>query len=416
MTNSRVTHARHHTQILGAVGLAVIVAVSSLLIATYQRAFADVVEVTVRTDRGGLLLDKGARVRMSGVAVGEVRSTEVEEDGTVEVAVAIDGDKADLVPVDAVASIRATTVFGSKFVDLRSPETGSSGAKIADGDVLEASDVTVEVNDVFQHGISVLSAVDPVKLNSTLTAASTALEGRGDRFGQFFTDWDRYLKQVDPHLANLETDLVRSGDVLDSYADVAPQLIATGDNFATTSETLVADQAKFDALLKGTVKAADSASLFLRRVERPLLAFNDQWTRVAALGGEYAPALGCIIESLHHHIGVFDPFFGGADRKQHYFYAKTGFLPGMAPYTLADNRPRLVTGVGPVCYPEATADRPNVAHVDFPDGTEGTYSVEGDGKPLDASDPLKIYGDLVTDWFGSDIASDLIGGPEGANQ
>lgn len=416
MTSSRVTHARHHTQLLGAIGLAVIVAVSAFLIATYQRAFADVVEVTVKTDRGGLLLDKGARVRMSGVAVGEVSSTEVKDDGTVEVAIAIEADKAGLVPADAVASIRATTVFGSKFVDLRAPESGSTGEKIGDGDVIEASEVTVEVNDVFQHGISVLSAVDPVKLNTTLTAASSALEGRGDRFGQFFTDWNRYLKQVDPHLGALETDIAASAEVLDTYADVAPQLIDAGDNFATTSETLVADQARFDRLLKGTVEAAGQASWLLRAIERPLHAFNAQWLPVTGLGAEYAPAIGCIIDSLHHHIEVYDPFFGGADRKQHYFYAKTGFLPGMAPYTLAENRPKLVTGVGPVCYREATADRPNVAHVDFPDGTEGTYSVEGDDKPLDVSNPVKVYGDLVGDWFGDDVASDLINGLKGADQ
>ncbi len=416
MTSSRVTHARHHTQILGAIGLAVIVAVSAFLIATYQRAFADVVEVTVKTDRGGLLLDKGSRVRMSGVAVGEVRSTEVQDDGTVEVVVAIEADKADLVPVDAVASIRATTVFGSKFVDLRSPEKGSTGETISDGDVLEASDVTVEVNDVFQHGISVLTAVDPVKLNSTLTAASTALEGRGDEFGQFFTDWDRYLEQVDPHLANLETDLVRSADVLDTYADVAPKFIDTGDSFATTSETLVADQAKFDRLLKRTVKAADSASLLLTALERPLLAFNAQWLPVTRLGAEYAPELGCLIDSVHTHIQIIDNSFGKTLDGEHYLYAKTGFLPGIDAYTLEKNRPKLVTGVGPVCYRQASAERPNVPHIDFDDGTAGSYSTENTGKPVGlAKDPLRLYTDLVTDWFGSDIASSLLNS-KGAGQ
>lgn len=410
MTSSRVTHARHHTQILGAIGLAIIVAVSAYLIATYQRAFADVVTVTVTTDRGGLLLDKGARVRMSGVAVGEVRSTEVQDDGTVEVSLAIDADKAGLVPVDAVASIRATTVFGSKFIDLREPEAGSTGKSIAEGDVIEASDVTIEVNDVFEHGISVLTAVDPVKLNSTLSAASTALEGRGDEFGQFFTDWDRYLQQVDPHLAALETDLTRSADVLETYADVAPQLIETGDNFATTSETLAADQAKFDRLLKSTVKAADNASFLLTALERPLLAFNAQWLPVTRLGAEYAPGIGCLIDTVNQHVKIFDKLFGNAAADEHYFYARTGFLPGIDPYTYSENKPKLVTGVGPVCYRQATAARPNVPHVDFDDGTKGTYSEDSTGRPVDVSDPFKVYTGLLGDWFGNDVASELLNG------
>ncbi|RHW28138.1 MCE family protein [Nocardioides immobilis] len=417
MTSSRATHARHHTQILGAIGLAVIVAVSAFLIATYQRAFADVVNVTVETDRGGLLLDTGARVRMSGVAVGEVRSTELTDDGRVRVSVAIEADKADSVPADVVASIRATTVFGAKFVDLRIPEGGSAADAIGDGEVIEASEVTVEVNDVFAHGLDVLKAVQPAKLNSTLTAASTALDGRGDRFGQFFTDWDRYLGALEPHLGALETDLAAAPGVLDTYADVAPQLIDTGDNFATTSETLTARQDQLHALLGGTVEAADAAAALLLALEQPLLAFNEQWLPVSGLGAEYAPAVGCIIESLNKHIHIFDKFFGNPAEDEHYFYAMTGFLPSAEPYTLAENRPKLVTGVGPACYREATAADPTVPHIDFDDGTAGTYSEASTGSPAGpADDPLQVYTDLVGDWFGTDVLSALLPALQGAEQ
>ncbi|WP_182379311.1 MCE family protein [Nocardioides sp. WS12] len=417
MTSSRTVHARHHTQFLGALGLAVIIMVSAFLIATYQRVFADVVTVTVQTDRGGLLLDKGARVRMSGVPVGAVTSTKVQEDGTVAVGVSLDADKAALVPADAVATIRATTAFGSKFVDLRTPAERTAKGAIADGDVIKASGVTVEVNDVFQHGLSVLEAVDPVKLNSTLTAAATALEGRGEKFGQFFTDWDSYLTAVEPHLDELETDLSASPDVFRTYADVAPQFIETGDNFATTSETLVADQAKFDALLKETPKAADSISRFLNAVERPLGAFNTQLLPFSALGAEYAPEFGCLIKSVRTHIEIIDKAFGKTVDGEHYLYAKTGFLPSINPYTLEKNRPKLVTDVGPLCYREATAERPTVPHVDFDDGTAGTYSEANTAKPVGVGDnPLQLYSNLVDDWFGSEVLAKLFEARNGVDQ
>jgi len=414
---SRTTHARHHTQGLGALGLAVIVLVAGLLLATYLRVFADVVEVTVMTDRGGLLLDEGARVRMSGVAVGEVRDTELQEDGRVKVTVAIDSDKADLVPADAVASIRGTTVFGAKFVDLRTPEKRTSGEAIGDGDVIEASDVTVEVNDVFAHGIDVLRAVQPAKLNSTLTAASTALDGRGDRFGQFFEDWDSYLSAVDPHLGALETDLALSPQVLNTYADVTPQFIDIGDNFSTTSNTLSARQRELDRLLEGTVEGADAASRLLLALEQPLLAFNAQWGPVTALGAEYAPAVGCIIESLNKHIHIYDKFFGNPKENEHYFYAKTGFLPAMEAYTLADNTPKLVTGLGPNCYREATAQDPALPHVNFDDGLAGVYSDESTGRPVGPADnPVQVYTDLFDSWFGEGVLDTLLSAAEGADQ
>jgi len=408
VTSSRTTHARHHTQALGAIGLAVIVAFSSFLIATYQRAFVDVVNVTVETDRGGLLLDKGARVRMSGVAVGEVRSTEIQDDGRVKVEVAIDSDKAHRVPADVVASIRATTVFGAKFVDLRTPEDGASSSAISDGDVIEASDVTVEVNDVFAHGLKVLEAVQPAKLNSSLTAASTALDRRGERFGQFFSDWNRYLSAVEPHLPALDSDLAAAPHVLDTYADAAPELIRTGDNFATTSETLAESAMQFDALLKGAVEGADAASTLLNALERPLIAFNDQWLPVTSLGAQYAPAVGCIIESVGQHVKIFEKFHGNAEADEHYFYAMTGFLPSMEPYTLAENRPKLVTGVGPRCYPEATASNPTVPHIDFDDGLAGTYSAENTGPPSPTDVPIQVYTELIDDWLGPDLSAALL--------
>ncbi len=413
---SRTTHARHHTQTLGAVGLAVVAVLVALLIATYLRVFADVVNITVMTDRGGLLLDAGARVRMSGVAVGEVRDTELQEDGRVKISVALDSDKADLVPADAVASIRATTVFGAKFVDLRTPEDGSSADAIGDGDVIEASEVTVEVNDVFAHGMDVLQATQPAKLNSTLTAASVALDGRGERFGQFFEDWDRYLAALDPHLSALEADLALAPQVLETYADVAPQFIDTGDNFATTSETLTARQRQLDELLKATVEGADAVSVLLGAVERPLLAFNEQWGPVTALGREYAPTIGCLIESINKHVHTYENFYGH-ESGEHYFYARTGFLPGQEPYTLAENRPKLVTGVGPTCYREATADNPTVPHVNFDDGLAGTYSEDSTGDPVSpAEDPVEIYTDLFDDWFGEGVLGALLNARGGAEQ
>lgn len=411
MTSIHSMSSRVRTQLLGAIGLTVIVTISALLIATYQRAFVDVVEVTVHTDRAGLLLDKGARVRMSGVSVGEVRGTRLSEDGTVVVSVALDADTADLVPADVRASIRATTVFGAKFVDLRTPPGAGADAErtpIADGAVLSADRVSVEVNDVFQHGISVLQAVDPARVNATLSAAATALDGRGRQLGEALTGWREYLDALEPHLGALESDLATADDVLRIYADVAPALLASGDHLATTSRTLVTQQDDLHALLTGTVETAGSASRLLTALDQPLRRFNREWVPVSTLLDEYSPVVGCLIDSIHNHIGIFDGFFGGFQREQNFYYIKTGFLPGQDPYTLAKNRPKLVTGVGPVCYPEATAEHPSLPHIDFDDGTAGTYSERSTGKPVDVSNPVAVYADLIDDWFGSEVTAQLL--------
>ena len=415
---TRIEHARHHTQILGAVGLAIIVTVCGLLIATYQRAFADVVMVTVESDRAGLLLDEGARVRMSGVPVGEVRGVEPTDDGRVRIEIALDADQADLIPADVVASLRATTAFGSKFVDLRAVGGAGAGGTIEAGAVIQTDGVTVEANDVFQHGMDVLTAVDPVRINSSLNAAATALEGRGEKFGRFFSDWDSYLKAVDPHLGSLEDDLETAPAVLETYADAAPDLIDAGDNGAVTSGTLTGQQEDLEAALRGTVKGAEAADNLLRTLHGPLAAFNRNWLPVTSMVAAYSPNVGCIIDGLNEHVNVFSKFFGNAGKGEHYFYAKTGFLPGMEPYTFPENKPKLVGGVRPTCYRSGTAADPTVAHVGFDDGTKDVYDDANTDKPVGlADDPVEFYEELVQDWFGYNALGDLVdGGAEGSGQ
>jgi len=405
MTTSRESHSRHSTQTLGALGLVVIALVSGLLIATYLKAFKPVVHVTVQADRAGLLLDKGARVRLSGVPVGEVRSTVLQPDGTVSIDVALDEGSADRVPSDVTAAIRGTTVFGSKFVDLQVPDQPTLGSQaftqvaatrpIAEGAVIKARDVTIEANDVFAHGMKVLQAVKPSDLNSTLTSMSTALDGRGEKFGQFFSDWDGYLAEVDSHLPALEADLKSSRDVLRTYADVAPALISTADNFGNTSATLVANAGQLHELLVGVATAADAARTLLATLESPLEGVVRQWSTVSALGAEYAPEIGCVIHALHRHVQVFNPFFGSAG--DHAFYAATGFLPSHEAYTLSKNRPKLVSGVGPACYPED----PTPAHVRFDDGTADVYSADATNQPVGPADnPVSLFEETFRSWFG----------------
>lgn len=401
--STRHEHARHRTQLLGAAGLAAIIGVSGLLIATYQKAFVDVTHVTVESDRAGLLLDKGARVRLAGVAVGEVRATKLRSDGTVEIDVAIDADKKDLVPADVSAAIRGTTVFGSKFVDLQVPKAGTAtnARAISAGDVIESSAVTTEVNDVFAHGISVLKAVNPTELHTALTSVSTALEGRGDELGQFFVDWNKYFGAIEPHLDTLEADFETAPDVLGTYAAAAPGLIDTADQFGSTSETLVSNADKFDALLRGAVEGAGSAENLLVDLYAPLRAFNEQWLPVTSLGAQYAPEYTCLIQSLGDQVQIYDKFLGNASNDEHYFYASAGFLPAQAPYTLDENRPKLVTGVGPACYAEATLKHPLLPHVRFDDGTKDIYSDATNGQPVTpADDPVRLYETTVRDWLG----------------
>ncbi|WP_176213049.1 MCE family protein, partial [Mycobacterium avium] len=86
-------------------------------------------------------------------------------------------------PSNVNADIKATTVFGGKYVSLTTP-AHPSPQKISSHTVIDARSVTTEINTLFQTITSIAEKVDPVKLNLTLSAAAQSLSGLGEKFGQ----------------------------------------------------------------------------------------------------------------------------------------------------------------------------------------------------------------------------------------
>ena len=92
-------------------------------------------------------------------------------------------DQIQFIPANVGARINVTTVFGAKFVDLVYPEHPQS-ARLVAGSMLRATNVTTEVNTVFQNVVDLLKMIDPMKLNAVLTAVADAVRGRGERIGR----------------------------------------------------------------------------------------------------------------------------------------------------------------------------------------------------------------------------------------
>jgi len=379
------TYSPLRTRTVGAVGLTAVAVVVVMLIGVYLKWFSSAVHVTVMSDRTGLLLDRGAAVRVSGVPVGEVRGTKLTDDHRVAIDVAIDKDKLGLIPQDVTAEIRSTTVFGAKFVELDLPDEGSTATAaraISAGDVVQATSVPTEANDTFQHAIDVLKAVDVEKLNTTLGQIATALQGRGSELGEYLTQVNDYLASFNQTLPTLAADIRQTRDVLKIYADVTPQFLDTADQAATTSRTLTANAATLHALLVDMAEASDKTKEFFELTGEPLIGSMHELRPVTNLLRVYSPEVGCLIDSLAQQskgtgkvLGAVDPGVQGV----------AGFLPSQPIYDVKKNRPKLVSGVGPICYPYPTEAHPVPVHVRFDDGTADVY--DGIGPTADPGEP-----------------------------
>ena len=175
-----------HRGIRALVGLATVAVIAGIVAVTvglFRGSFTEAVPVTVVSPRAGLVMNPDAKVKMRGVQVGKVASIESLPDGQAALHLAMDPAELRLIPANVLVDITSSTVFGAKFVELVPPADPSPQSMRA-GQVLDADHVTVEINTVFQQLTSVLSKIDPAKLNETLGAIASAVNGRGDKIGQ----------------------------------------------------------------------------------------------------------------------------------------------------------------------------------------------------------------------------------------
>ncbi|MEU1912381.1 MCE family protein [Streptomyces massasporeus] len=285
-------------RLYGVVFIAVLALLLSLSVAVYRQAFTPVVRITLEADSLGNQLDPRADVKLRGLLVGEVR--EVRADGTkATLDIALKPEHVAQIPSDVHARLLPKTLFGEKYVDLVAPR-GSSGRPIRAGDVItqDRTRVGIEVQQLMNDLLPLLRTVQPGKLNATLSAFATALDGRGDRIGDNLTRVEAYLRRLNPHLPSLKEDIARFADVAEVYGDAAPDLMEILRNTVTTSRTIVDQKDRLAAALKSTATVADTAEDFLDANGDRLITLGEVSRPTLELFARYSPQYPCLLAGL----------------------------------------------------------------------------------------------------------------------
>jgi phospholipid/cholesterol/gamma-HCH transport system substrate-binding protein len=322
-------------------GLAFIVVVFSLLalsVAMYDKAFTPVVKVTLDTDRTGNELALDSDVKLRGIEIGTVRGIKVTPTGGAALTLALDPSKVGLVPSDVQAQILPKTLFGEKFVDLVPPAGQTPGAAmtaIKAGDVIpqDRSAVATEVNQVFDNLVPLLQAVQPAKLNETLTAVATALRGRGNELGDLLTKLDSYTKGINPALPQLDTDISGLADLGTTYTAALPSVLKTLDNLNFTSQTLVAKKADLTALLKTGDSAVVTLTQTLNDNEADLIHVTTSSAPVLDTLRDYGQQLPSLLQALTDLTPKVNAALGG--KQGPYLHINLSLVPDRGAYTIA---------------------------------------------------------------------------------
>ena len=353
----------------GVAFLLVLALLVGLSVAVYDKAFVDVVHVTLRADRVGNQLAPPADVKLRGMIVGEVRS--VSSDGNAAtVALALQPRTVGLIPENVSARLLPKTLFGEKFVDLVLPRRPSR-ARLAEGDVIpqDRSSTAIELEHVLDDVLPLLRTVNPGQLDATLNALSTALEGRGRRLGENLALVDRYVTDLDPHLPALEGDLAKLADVAQIYADAAPDLVRTLRNLSVTTSTVKDRSTAYAGFLAGTAGFATTTRTLLEDNDDRIIQLASVSRPTLGLLAKYSPEYPCVLQGLTQSNDVIGKTFANGELHitLEVTAPRSSYRPGEEP-SWGESR-------GPACYGLPKPARPWPGNT-FRDGTRGTGSAD----------------------------------------
>lgn len=327
--------------LLGLITVFSICAIFAFAVGLFRGSFTESVPVTVISQRAGLVMNPDAKVKMRGVQVGKVDSIEPLPNGQAAIHLAMDPSQLRYIPSNVLVDIASSTVFGAKSVLLVEPDQPSL-QRLHGGQTLQGKHVMVEINTVFQQLVSVLSHIDPPKLNESLGALAQAFSGRGAKLGQSLNDLDSFLAKLEPSLPAFRHDLEALPVVSNAYADAASDLVKTAANATRISKTIVDEQNNLDALLISAIGLADVGNDVLAVNRQPLTDVMHLLVPTTDLTNEYGPALTCSFGGLIQ-IGH------GAPLSEPSINISASLTLGAERYRYPTNLPKVAATGGPRC-------------------------------------------------------------------
>jgi phospholipid/cholesterol/gamma-HCH transport system substrate-binding protein len=285
-------------RLYGLAFVVVVIVLVMLMLAQYNKAFTPVYKVTVNSDRAGLQLVPHSDVKVRGLIVGEVRGIRATQTGAA-IDLALDPSKATLIPDNSSARMLPKTVFGEKYVDLVPPAT-NPGPHLKSGDVIaqDRSSTAVEVTQVLDDVMPVLNAVKPEKLNATLNALATALQGRGEEIGETIDLADGYLKKINPQLPVIVHDLRQLAVVSDNLNGAAPDLLTIMQNLQVTNRTIVAKEPQLASLLDKGIDLTGKLTPFAEDNAPRIIGAQIANRKALALVAKAAPGIPCVFKGM----------------------------------------------------------------------------------------------------------------------
>jgi virulence factor Mce-like protein len=336
-------------RLLGLLLVSLLVGGIALSIALYNKSFSSFVTVKLQADSIGNQLLKQSDVKVRGLIVGSVQDIASTDKGA-ELTLALDPASAKLIPENVSARFLPKTLFGERFVSLVIPDNPAART-LQTGDVIpqDRTSSAVELEQTFSSLMPVLQAVQPQKLSSTLTAISTALQGRGKPLGETLSQLGQYIGELNPHVPALEHNLQALTTFSGNLSATAPDLVQSLDNMNTTMRTVVNQQQNLSTLYASLTTASMDLQSFLQANSDNIIRLAKTARPTAELLAKYAPEYPCVIGQMAQVLPKVDHALGKGTA-QPGLHATIEITNTRGPYVAGKDEPKFQDKRGPRCY------------------------------------------------------------------
>ncbi|RMI31047.1 MCE family protein [Nocardia stercoris] len=316
----------------------------------YNKTWVSDMRVDLITDSVGNALTRDADVKVRGVTVGTVRSSDSEA-GKVTLHLSLNPGKVEKVPVNVTARLLPKTLFGERYVDLVWPE--QPGEPIHAGATLhqDVSGNAIEVSELLDNVLPLLQSIPPQYLSATLGALSQALVGQGKNLGDTIDRLDKVFTGINGEMPALQSDLHNLATVADTYSDALPQLVDTLDNLRTLNATVIQKRSQIDTLYAVLTPTSAQTADFLAANHDNIIDVAADSRPALQLLAEYSPAYACALANFAALKPRIDNIFGkGTDLPGSRVSIQLTNTRGR--YLPNQDEPRWFDEHGPVCFPE----------------------------------------------------------------
>lgn len=311
--------------------------------ASFKGSFTSYVPVTLTSDRTGLVMETNADVMLRGVQVGRVSQIGGGADGA-SLKLEIESDQLRYIPANVGAQISATTAFGTKFVELVYPPNPSA-KRLTAGAVLRSTNVSTEINTVFENVVELLKLIDPLKLNAVLTAVADGVRGQGQRMGQATTDLNEVLLALNARADTIGGNWRSLKKFADTYDAAADDIVAILDAVSTTSATVTDRADALDGLLLNVIGLSQAGTNLLATSKDDLVEAVNTLEPTTNLLLQHSPVYTCFLKGTTWYLDNGGYAAWGGDGRT--LQLDVALLLGNDPYAYPQNLPIIAAKGGP---------------------------------------------------------------------